>query len=242
MVQTTLVQDTPKIHTHSTRVWNEERETRGCGLVYSEDRGFESIFNCVSFIVLVATVSPVFQAKLDRLPATPQSSGANVWLPSEDEIQKWERIALNFSRAGNTYKWGMPPGLCVVECPHRPARTSAILWIIRVPSGGGGGGQQPAHPQYANYWAPLTRKRHILPHSAQPQYTKYWAPRTRKRHQQEHRPQRLTESSNPMQHAKGRTGDRPGPRKETTTRRNVTQGGGGGGWSVAAPLHPVFDR
>ena len=28
--------------------------------------------------------------------------------------------------------------------------------------------QQPAHPQYANYWAPLTRKRHTMPHSAQP--------------------------------------------------------------------------
>ena len=86
--------------------------------------------------------------------------------------------------------------------------------------------QQPAHPQYANYWAPLTRKWHTMPHSAQPQHTNYWAPRTRKRHQQEHRPQRLTESSNPTQHAKGRTGDRPGPRKGTTTRRNVTQGGG----------------
>ena len=88
--------------------------------------------------------------------------------------------------------------------------------------------QQPAHPQYANYWAPLTHKRHILPHSAQPRHTKYWAPRTRKRHQQEHRPQRPTESGNPTQHVKGRTGDCPGPRKETTTRRNVTQGEGGG--------------
>ena len=84
--------------------------------------------------------------------------------------------------------------------------------------------QQPAHPQYANYWAPLTRKRHIPPHSAQPQHTNYWAPRTRKRHQQEHRPQRPTESSDPTQHAKGRTGDCPGPRKGATTRRNVTQG------------------
>ena len=84
--------------------------------------------------------------------------------------------------------------------------------------------QQPAQPQYANYWAPLTRKRHTMPHSAQPQHTKYWAPRTRKRHQQEHRPQRPTESSNPTQHAKGRTGDCPGPCKGTTTRRNVTQG------------------
>ena len=84
--------------------------------------------------------------------------------------------------------------------------------------------QQPAHPQYANYWAPLTRKRHIPPRPAQPQHTNYWAPRTRKRHQQE----RPTERSDPTQHAKGRTGDCPGPRKETTTRRNVTQGGGGG--------------
>ena len=81
-------------------------------------------------------------------------------------------------------------------------------------------------PQYANYWAPLTRKRHIPPHSAQPRHTNYWAPRTRKRHQQEHRPQRPTESSDPTQHAKGRTGDCPGPRKETAIRRNVTQGGG----------------
>ena len=85
--------------------------------------------------------------------------------------------------------------------------------------------QQPAHPQYANYWAPLTRKRHIMPHPAQPQHTNYWAPRTRKRHQQEHRPQRPTESSDPTQHVKGRTGDRPGPRKGATTRQNVTQGG-----------------
>ena len=85
--------------------------------------------------------------------------------------------------------------------------------------------QQLAQPQYANYWAPLTRKRHILPHSAQRQHTNRWAPRTRRRHQQEHRPQRPTESSDPTQHAKGRTGDCPGPRKETTTRRNVIQGG-----------------
>ena len=84
--------------------------------------------------------------------------------------------------------------------------------------------QQPAQPQYANYWAPLTCKRHTMPHPAQPRHTSHWAPRTRKRHQQEHRPQRRTERSDPTQHAKGRTGDCPGPRKEATTRRNVTQG------------------
>ena len=66
---------------------------------------------------------------------------------------------------------------------------------------------------------------HIPPHPAQPQHTNHGAPRTRKRHQQEHRPQRPTESSDPTQHAEGRTGDCPGPRKETATRRNVTRGG-----------------
>ena len=91
------------------------------------------------------------------------------------------------------------------------------------------------NPQYANYWAPLTRKRHIPPHPAQPQHTDYWALRTRKRHQQEHRPQRPTERSDPTQHAKGRAGDCPGPRKGTTTRRNVTRGGGGAG---PLPLWP----
>ena len=45
-------------------------------------------------------------------------------------------------------------------------------------------------------------------------------------HQQEHRPQRLTESNNPTQHAKGRPSDCPGPGKGTTTKRNVTQGVG----------------
>ena len=128
------------------------------------------------------------------------------------------------------------PPRCAPWGPLR--RQGVFLW------GGGGGRLRTAcgqrrrtqsndprnnqhNPQYANYWAPLTRKRHIPPHSAQPQHTNYWAPRTRKRHQQEHRPQRPTERSDPTQHAKGRTGDCPGPRKETTTRRHVTQGGCG---------------
>ena len=92
------------------------------------------------------------------------------------------------------------------------------------------------NPQYANYWAPLTRKRHSPPHPAQPRHTNDWAPRTRKRHQQEHRPQRPTERSDPTQHAKGRTGDCPGPRKGTTTRRNVTRGGVPPPPANAAPL------
>ena len=75
---------------------------------------------------------------------------------------------------------------------------------------------------------------------AQPQHTNDWAPRTRKRHQQEHRPQRPTERSDPTQHAKGGTGDCPGPRKETITRQNVTQGGGGSGVQHGHVHVPVF--
>ena len=92
------------------------------------------------------------------------------------------------------------------------------------------------NPRYANYWAPLTHTRHIPPHPAQPQHTNHWAPRTRKRHQQEHRPQRPTESSDPTQHAKGRTGDCPGPREGTTTRRNVTRGAEEPGGGAEFPI------
>ena len=78
---------------------------------------------------------------------------------------------------------------------------------------------------------------HPPPHSAQPLHTNHWAPRTRKRHQQERRPQRPSERSDPTQHAKGRMGDCPGPRKGTATRRNVTQGGGRPGLA-RAPNNP----
>ena len=85
--------------------------------------------------------------------------------------------------------------------------------------------QQPAQPPIRQLLgAADTQTAHPPPHSAQPQHTNDWAPRTRKGHQQEHRPQRPTERSDPTQHAKGRTGDCPGPRKETATRRNVTWG------------------
>ena len=55
--------------------------------------------------------------------------------------------------------------------------------------------QQPAQPQYANYWTPLMRKRHTMPHPAQPRHNNHWAPRTQKLHQQEHRPQRQKEAT-----------------------------------------------
>ena len=121
-----------------------------------------------------------------------------------EEQGTWASRTQNHSEAG--YGWPVDRGAWTAKTVKRPR-------------------QQPAHPQYANFWAPLTRKRHTMPHSAQPQHTKHWAPRTRKRHQQEHWLQRPTESSDLTQHAKGRTSDCPGPRKGTTTRRNVTQGG-----------------
>ena len=58
-----------------------------------------------------------------------------------------------------------------------------------------------------------------------PRHANDAAPRTRKRHQQEHRPQRPTERSDPTQHAKGRTGDCPGPRKQQPD--GMSHGGGG---------------
>ena len=113
--------------------------------------------------------------------------------------------------------WPCRLGARSTHCRPSSASTPAVSLPRRSSLGGGGGG---------HCWAPLTRKRHIPPHSAQPRHTNYWAPRTRKRHQQEHRPQRPTQRSDPTQHVKGRTGERPGPRKAATTRRNVTGGGG----------------
>ena len=49
----------------------------------------------------------------------------------------------------------------------------------------------------------------------------------------EHRPQRPSQRSDPTQHAKGRAGDCPGPRKESATRRNVTQ------WAVQSSLQDL---
>ena len=75
--------------------------------------------------------------------------------------------------------------------------------------------------------------------TAQPWHTNYWAPRTRKRHQQEHRPQRPTESSNPTQHAKGRTGDCPGPVKEQQPDGMLHRGGGVR--KILDPIPPLDD-
>ena len=66
-------------------------------------------------------------------------------------------------------------------------------------------GNNQHNPQYADYWAPLTRKRHIPPHPAQDQHTND-CERTRKRHQREHRPQRLTESSDPRRNMRRKNG------------------------------------
>ena len=63
-----------------------------------------------------------------------------------------------------------------------------------------------------------------------PRYANHRAPRPRKLHQQEHRPQRPTERSDPTQHAKGRTGDCPGPRTRNPTGCHTVGGGTGGGW------------
>ena len=77
--------------------------------------------------------------------------------------------------------------------------------------------QQPAQPPIRQLLgAANTQTAHPATFSTAPAH---------QRHQQEHRPQRPTERSDPTQHAKGRTGGCPGPRKGATTRRDVTRGG-----------------
>ena len=130
-------------------------------------------------------------------------------LPSVKGGENWPKLAGRIPSSGRGGGGGTPP------LPHTQREAGcggpedggvwAAKSVKRPP-------QQPAQPRHANYWAPLTHKRHILPHPAQPRHTNHWALRTWKRHQQEHRPQRPTERSDPTQHAKGRTGDCPGPR------------------------------
>ena len=98
-----------------------------------------------------------------------------------------------------------------------------LIRVLRPRRRGGGGAGAANDPRNTT---PATRPPQH--NQRDPQYANDGAPRTRKRHPHEHRPQRPTERSDPAQHAKGRPGDCPGPRKETTTRRNVTRGGGGG--------------
>ena len=154
---------------------------------------------------------------------------------------------------GGSRGWSRGGGGRGVTRPHRNTARQAMDGLWTEARGQQKQSNDPGNnqhiPQYANYWAPLTRRRHTIPHPAQPQHTNHWAPGTRKRHQQEHRPQRPTERSDPTQHAKGRAGDCPGPRKGATTRRTVTQGlggsrGGGGGGNplrlqcTAVLMHP----
>ena len=70
-----------------------------------------------------------------------------------------------------------------------------------------------------------------------PQYANYWAPLRRQRHHKAHRPRGPTESSDPTQHAEGRTGDCPGPRKDNATECH-TGGGRRGFTSIAPPPRP----
>ena len=133
------------------------------------------------------------------------------WIPAEilsdghvSEGRNCRPLAIAPDQPGNRSRRTHPPTPPKQKpCCRRP-HCSAQQWLI------------------SRGWAG-----YIPPHPAQSQHTNDGAPRTRKRHQQEHRPQRPTESSDPTHHAKGRTGDCPGPRKEPTTRRNVTRGGGG---------------
>ena len=100
------------------------------------------------------------------------------------------------SKKGRNQSGFMTPAVSIGEEVAQRCRPSgAILGREGSPMRGGGEKRPPSQ-------------------SIQPQYVNYGAPPTQKRHQQEHRLHRPTECSDPMQHAKGRTGDCPGPEKK----------------------------
>ena len=104
--------------------------------------------------------------------------------------------------------WTGNTGRQVVDGKHREAGCGR-------PEDGGVGdsknsqttpGNNQHNPRYANYWAPLTRKRHIPPHPAQPRHTNHWAPRTRQRHQREHRAAAADRTQRPDATCEGKNG------------------------------------
>ena len=126
------------------------------------------------------------------------------------------------------------------DCDPQRGRGPERLKECAGRKGGGGWGGLHAHRNAARHvddlnaegeWAAKTVKR-APQQSAQPPVRRLLGPASAPphattRHHTERRPQRPTERSDPTQHAKGRTGDCPGPRKGTATQRNVTRGEGG---------------
>ena len=94
--------------------------------------------------------------------------------------------------------------------------TSAFRWAA--PQGGGGGAGPHAHGNAARQVVGDLR-------------TEVWGQQRQSNdpRNNQHSPNTPT-TGDPPQYAKGRTGDCPGPRKETTTQRNVMQGGLGWVW------------
>ena len=119
--------------------------------------------------------------------------------------------------------------------PHHPLSRSAtqlqrdvVILMLKAAQGPEAGGEACGGRPAGGRGGVGSNNRQTIPHNNQhnPQYASYRAPLTQKQHHKAHRPQRPTERSDPTQHAKGRTGDRPGPREEPATRCNVTRGGG----------------
>ena len=104
---------------------------------------------------------------------------------------------------------------CETSPPHGPRSSDAAAHFMR-----GRAGDCPGPRQEGNAGGgPPT-------HRLQPWQAQYWAPHTQKR-SDTHRPRGRPANDDPTHSAKGRTGDCPGPRRETNEGRNVTQGGGG---------------
>ena len=151
----------------------------------------------------------------------------------------WESISVAsiwwFTSARLKVSWRHCGGLVAagICCTPRAKGVSSLcIRLIWTRGGEGGGDNWTSRKQKRGEtcaeregeWAAKTAD-DPRTHQHNPQCANYRAPLPRTRHHKEHRPQRSTERSDPMQHAKGRTDDCPGPRKESATRGTVTQGG-----------------
>ena len=159
----------------------------------------------------------VFLAYVQELLRQGRGFGMSPWIC----CSRLERC-LSADRHSLPFPWTL--SLHRRRCPsasHRPASLEGGGGAVKRPR------QQPAQPSIRQLLgAADAQTAHPATSSTAPTHQLLGSGRgrSRKRHQQEHRPQRPTERSDPTQHAKGRTGACPGPRRSNNPTECHTGG------------------